>query len=84
MHYDLKKVMEQFLIKKMFINELLQKGRNFHMRIKYIKRKFKDQYETRDEKLRVLKRLWDKMLRQFDQAAREIGNPRMKKLVTEL
>ena len=27
--YDIKKVMEQFLIKKMFINELLQKGKNF-------------------------------------------------------
>ena len=48
--YDLRKVMEQFLIRKMSINELLQKGRDFHSNIKYIKRKFKDQYETRDEK----------------------------------
>lgn len=39
---------------------------------------------TRDEKLRVLKRLWDKLLGELDHAARDLGNPRMKKLVIEL
>lgn len=76
--------MEQFLIRKMMINELVQKGKNFHNKIVYIRRRFKDQYVTRNEKLRVLKRLWDRLLGELYHAGEELNNLRMKKLVAEL
>lgn len=82
--YELKKVMEYFLLKQMLRNELITKVRNFREKINRIKRRFKDKLDTKDEKLRVLKKLWDKRLKELEQAANKIGNPRMKALVMDL
>ena len=82
--FDLKKVMEYFLIKQMFRNDVIKKIHEFQDKIGRIKRRFQDHNETKDEKLRVLKRLWDKRLKEFEEAANKIGNPRMKKLVLDL
>ena len=63
---DIKKVMEQFLIKTLFIKELKVKGSIFHRKIKWVKRRFIDQFTTKDDKLKVIKRLWDKTINELE------------------
>tara|TARA_B110000285_G_scaffold115543_1_gene130956 strand:+ start:387 stop:569 length:183 start_codon:yes stop_codon:yes gene_type:complete len=54
-----------FLLKELIIYTLIDKGREFAMRIEYMQRRLRDKYNTRDDKVEVLVSKWEMLMSQI-------------------
>lgn len=78
---EVKQIMRNFFVEKMFINDLINKGRLFYKHITLIRRKFKDKMETKGEKLNILKMYWDQTCLKYQKALQKDRNPELLKFV---
>ena len=51
-----------FLLKELIIYTLIDKGREFALRIEYMQKRLRDKYNTRDDKVDVLENRWDQLM----------------------
>jgi len=51
-----------FLLKELIIYTLIDKGREFALRIEYMQKRLRDKYSTRDDKVEVLENRWDQLM----------------------
>lgn len=65
--YDkrIRKMLFGFLLKELIIYTLIDKGREFAMRIEYMQRRLRDKYNTRDDKVEVLVSKWEILMSQI-------------------
>ena len=58
----IKKMLFGFLLKELIIYTLIDKGREFALRIEYMQKRLRDKYNTRDDKVEVLENRWDQLM----------------------